>query len=144
MKAAHLVGPKHFEIVDAEVPEVRDGNCLVKLERWSICGSDIRYEYGTVFPEEHYPVEVGAPCHELAGTIVESRSDDWREGQRVIIIPSTHQGLVEYYESLPDRIIALPDDGDVGEWLMCQPSGTVLFALQQVGTLLGRTVLVIG
>ena len=27
---------------------------------------------------------------------------------------------------------------------MCQPSGTVLFALQQVGTLLGRTVLVIG
>ena len=144
MKAAHLVGPKHFEIIDAEIPEVRDGNCLVKLERWSICGSDMRYEYGTVFPEEHYPVDVGAPCHELAGTIVESRSNDWREGQRVIIIPSTHQGLVEYYESLPDRIIALPDDGDVGEWLMCQPSGTVLFALQQLGTLLGRTVLVIG
>ncbi len=144
MKAAHLVSPKHFEIVDAEIPEVRDGNCLVKLERWSICGSDMRYEYGTVFPEEHYPVEVGTPCHELAGTIVESRSDEWREGRRVIIIPSTHQGLVEYYESLPDRIIALPDEGDIGEWIMCQPSGTVLFALQQVGTLLGRTVLVIG
>ena len=144
MKAAHLVGPKRFEIVDAEPPEVRDGNCLVKLERWSVCGSDIRYEYGTVFPEEHYPVDVGTPCHELAGTIVESRSDDWGEGQRVIIIPSTHQGLVEYYESLPDRIIALPDDGELGEWLMCQPSGTVLFALQQVGALLGRTILVIG
>ena len=144
MKAAHLVGPKHFEIVDTEVPEVSDGNCLVNLERWSICGSDMRYEYGTVFPEEHYPVDVGAPCHELAGTIVESRSDEWREGQRVIIIPDTHQGLVEYYESLPNRIIALPDDGDIGEWLMCQPSGTVLFALQQLGTLLGRTVLVIG
>ena len=67
MKAAHLVGPKHFEIVDAEVPEVRDGNCLVKLERWSICGSDIRYEYGTVFPEEHYPVEVGAPLPRVGG-----------------------------------------------------------------------------
>ena len=144
MKAAHLVGPKHFEIVDVDVPEVRDGNCLVNLERWSVCGSDIRYEYGTVFPEEHYPVDVGTPCHELAGTIVESRSDQWREGQRVIIIPDTHQGLVEYYESRPERIIALPDEGDIGEWLMCQPSGTVLFALQRAETLLGSTILIMG
>lgn len=144
MKAAQLVGPKNFEIVDADLPELQNGNCLVKLERWSVCGSDIRHEYGTIFPEDHYPVEVGGPCHELAGTIVESRSDLWSEGQRVIVIPSTHGGLVEYYESLPDRMIAFPDDGDPGEWLMCQPSGTVLFALQQAGTLLGKSVLVIG
>lgn len=144
MKAARLVGPKHFEIVDADVPEVRAGSCLVRLECWSVCGSDIRYEYGTVFPEEHYPVEAGAPCHELAGTIVESRSDAWREGQRVIVIPDSHAGLVEYYESLPDRMIALPNEGEIGEWLMCQPSGTVLFALQRVGRILGTTVLVVG
>jgi threonine dehydrogenase-like Zn-dependent dehydrogenase len=144
MKAAQLVGPKHFEIVDAETPTLNDGNCLVKLERWSVCASDIRHEYGTIFPEEHYPVDVGAPCHELAGTIVESRSDQWQEGQKVIVIPGTFGGLVEYYESAPDRMIAFPDDGDPGEWLMCQPSGTVLFALQQAGTILGKTVLVMG
>lgn len=144
MKAAQLVGPKHFEIVDVETPTLSDGNCLVKLERWSVCGSDLRHEYGTIFPEEHYPVAVGAPCHELAGTIVESRSDQWQEGQKVIVIPGTFGGLVEYCESRPDRMIAFPDEGDPGEWLMCQPSGTVLYALQQAGTLLGKTVLVMG
>ncbi len=144
MKAAHLVGPKHFEIVEAGVPHLADGNCLVKLERWSVCGSDIRHEYGTIFAEEHYPIQVGGPCHELAGTIVESRSDHWREGQRVIVIPGTHGGLVEFYESMPNRMIALPGEGDLGEWLMCQPAGTVLFALQQGGTILGKSVLIMG
>lgn len=144
MKAARLVGPKHFEITDAPIPHTRDGNCLIQLERWSVCGSDIRYEYGTTFPEEHYPADTGAPCHELAGVIVESRSKLWREGQRVIVIPTSHAGLVEYYQSPPDRMIPIPDDGDPGDWLMCQPSGTVLFALQQAGTLLGSTVLIIG
>ena len=144
MKAARLVGPKQFELADAPIPRTQDGNCLVKLERWSVCGSDIRYEYGTVFPEGHYPAEIGVPCHELAGVIVESRSESWGEGQRVIVIPTTHGGLVEYYQSPPDRMIPIPDDGDLGDWLMCQPSGTVLFALQQAGTLLGSAILIVG
>ena len=31
MKAARLAGPKHFEIVDTEMPTLVDGQCLVKL-----------------------------------------------------------------------------------------------------------------
>ena len=41
-------------------------------------------------------------------------------------------------------MIPIPDDGDLGDWLMCQPSGTVLFALQQAGTLLGSAILIVG
>ena len=67
MKAAQLVGPKRFEIMDAEMPVIRDGECLIKLERLSICGSDIRHGYGPVYPEEEYPLDVGKPCHECAG-----------------------------------------------------------------------------
>ena len=63
MKAARLVGPKHFEMVEAEVPVPVDGQCLIKLEKLSVCGSDIRHEYSHLFPEEHYPVRLGAPCH---------------------------------------------------------------------------------
>ena len=51
MKVAQLVGPKLFEFLDLEMPTIKDGECLIKLERVSICGSDIRHGYGpTVLP----------------------------------------------------------------------------------------------
>ena len=91
MKAAQLVGPKRFQFVDVEMPTAKDGECLVKLERVSICGSDIRDGYGPVLPEEEYPFPAGKPCHELAGVVVESRTDEFREGQRAIVLPPTGQ-----------------------------------------------------
>ena len=92
MKAAHLAGPKRFEMVDAEMPVARDGECLIRLECVSICGSDIRHGYGDFHPEEEYPLILGKPCHECAGTVVESRTDEFREGQRVIVLPEIGQG----------------------------------------------------
>ena len=145
MKAAQLVGPKRFEFVDLEMPTARDGECLIKLERLSICGSDIRHGYGPVYPEEEYPLAVGRPCHECAGVIVDSRTDEFKEGQRVIVIPAVGSaGLVEYITSHPARMIALPDHGDLTEWVMCQPSGTVLYACQKMGNLFGKSVLIMG
>ena len=144
MRAARLAGPKHFEFVDTEIPTASDGQCLIKLERVSVCGSDIRHGY-QVHPEEEYPMTVGLPCHELAGVVVESRTDDFREGQRAIVIPTRGSGgLVEYIVSSPDRMILLPDEGPLDEWIMCQPSGTVLYACQQMPNLLGKNVLVLG
>ena len=146
MKAARISAPKTWEIMDADTPTVEDGQCLIKLERWSVCGSDIRHGYGDVYPEESYPMRVGGPCHECAGTIVESRSDEFREGQRVIVLPGVdgNGGLVEYMASSPDRMALLPDEGDLSEWVMCQPSGTVLYSCQQMGAILGKRVLIFG
>lgn len=145
MKAAQLVGPKRFEFMDTEVPTPKDGECLIKLERMSICGSDIRHGYGPVYPEEKYPLALGRPCHECAGVVVESRTDEFREGQRVIVLPTVDSGgLVEYIASNPGRMIGLPDDGDLTEWVMCQPSGTVLYSCQKMGNILGKSVLILG
>lgn len=146
MKAARISGPKQFEILDVDVPEPRDGQCLVKLECWSVCGSDIRHFYGPTFPEECYPLGIGAPCHECAGTVVESRSDKFREGQRVIALPSFDGtgAMVEYLAADSNRMVALPDEGDLTEWVTCQPAGTVIHGCQKVGTLLGKRVLIIG
>ena len=144
MKAARLAGPKHFEIVDTDMPNLVDGQCLVKLERVSVCGSDIRHGY-QVHPEEEYPMPLGSPCHELAGVVVESRTDGFREGQRAIVIPPRGTGgLMEYIASGPERMILLPDTGPLDEWVMCQPSGTVLYSCQQMPNLLGKNVLVVG
>jgi L-iditol 2-dehydrogenase len=145
MKAARLAGPKHFEFVDVETPRANDGQCLIKLERVSVCGSDIRNHYGPVLPEEEYPMSPGIPCHELAGVVVESRTDSFHEGQRVIAIPYRGTGgLCEYILSEPSRMALLPDEGTLDEWLMCQPSGTVLYSCRQMGSVLGQNVLILG
>ena len=145
MKAARLVGPKRFEFLELETPTASDGQCLIKLERVSVCGSDIRNHYGPVKPEEEYPMDPGVPCHEVAGVVVESRSDSFQEGQRVIAIPYRGSGgLCEYILSEPSRMALLPDSGPLDEWVMCQPSGTVLYSCKQMGSVLGKNVLILG
>ena len=147
MKAARLVGPRQFEMVEAEVPAPLEGECLIRLEKISVCGSDIRHEFSQIFPEEHYPGRLGVPGHECAGTVVESKSQEFAEGQRVIIYPGRgvrSGGLVEYIAATPDWMCALPEEGDLAEWVLCQPSGTVLYSVQQMGSLLGKDVAVVG
>ncbi|NQW24096.1 MAG: zinc-binding dehydrogenase [SAR202 cluster bacterium] len=144
MKAARLVGPKHFEFLETDDPIASDGQCLIKLERISVCGSDCRHGF-QIHPEEEYPMPIGLPCHELAGTIVESRTDEYNEGQRVIVIPARGTGgLMEYIASDPSRMILLPDTGPLDEWVMCQPSGTVLYSCQQMPNILGKNVAIMG
>ena len=90
-------------------------------------------------------MEPGRPCHELAGVIVDSRTDAYHEGQRVIVIPSRGLGgLCEYTVSDPGRMILLPDEGSLAEWVMCQPSGTVLYSCRQMGSVLSKNVVVFG
>ena len=145
MRAARIVAPKQFDFVDLDMPQAGDGECLIKLERVSVCGSDIRHGYGPIEPEEHYPMPAGRPCHELAGVIVESRTDAYHEGQRVIVIPDRGTGgLMEYLVSRPGRMILLPDEGPLDEWVMCQPPGTVLYSCKRMDTLLQKNVLVLG
>ena len=144
MKAARLAGPKHFEFIDTDMPVAGDGECLIKLERVSVCGSDCRHGFN-IHPEEEYPMEPGRPCHELAGVIVERRTDEYREGQRVIAIPARGSGgLMEYTKSDPSRMVLLPDEGPLDEWVMCQPSGTVLYSCQQMPNILGKNVVIMG
>ena len=145
MRAARIVAPKQFDFVDLDMPQAGDGECLIKLERVSVCGSDIRHGYGPIEPEENYPMPAGRPCHELAGVIVESRTDAYHEGQRVIVIPDRGTGgLMEYLVSRPGRMILLPDEGPLDEWVMCQPPGTVLYSCKRMDTLLQKNVLVLG
>ena len=145
MKIAQLVGPKRFAIVDTVIPTAKDGECLVRLDSVSICGSDIRHGYGPVMPEEAYPLALGKPCHECAGVVVESRTDEFREGQRVIVIPTMEMGgLSEHLVSNPGRMVALPDYGDLSDWVMCQPTGTVFFSCKKMGNIMGKSILIMG
>ena len=144
MKAIQVAGPRRLELTDVPVPEPGEGEVLVKLEALAVCGTDMM-AYRHPQPEEDYPLAPGTPCHECAGTIVQSGSAEWPEGRRVIYLPALNlNGGAEYVVAQPETLVALPDEGDMGLWLMCQPWGTVLYALERVGPVAGKNVAVLG
>ncbi len=144
MKAIQVTGPRRIGLVEVPKPQPSPGQVLVRLEALSICGTDMML-YRHPQPEESYPLTVGAPCHECAGTIVESQLPDWPEGQRVIYLPALNlDGGAELVAANPEDLVALPQEGDLGEWLMCQPWGTVLFSLERMGSVFGKKVAVLG
>ena len=144
MRAMQVTGPRRIELVEVAKPSPAHGQVLVRLEALSICGTDMML-YRHPQPEESYPLATGVPCHECAGTIVESQTPDWPEGQRVIYLPALNlDGGAEFVAASPEDLVALPDDGNLGEWLMCQPWGTVLYSLERVGSVIGKRVVVLG
>ncbi len=40
--------------------------------------------------------------------------------------------------------VPVPDGTDPAKWVLCQPVGTVLYARQQIGTILGKRVVILG
>ena len=145
MKAARVVARRTIEFLDVPEPgPLEKGEVQVKLESLSICGSDIYLEYDADLPEEDYPFVPGAPMHECAGVVVESRDSDYTEGQRVIVIPREVAGMQEQVVQTADRLIKLPEWGDLSEWVMCQHSGTALFSARRWGNPMGKKIAVIG
>ncbi|MCH7593094.1 MAG: zinc-binding dehydrogenase [Chloroflexi bacterium] len=149
MKAYQLTGPRRLEQIEAPDPEPADGQVLLKIQHVSICGSDTHLNFEPALPEERYPHAPGLPCHEIAGTIVESKNPDHPVGQRAIILPSftpsagmTSGGLAEYISA--DKIIPIPDYGSTADWVMCQPAGTALQASREWGISNDKTFAIIG
>ena len=114
MKAARLTSPKTFEFMEVETPTPADGQCLIKLESVSVCGSDIRSTYGPTHPEEEYPMAPGRPCHEVAGVVVESRTDAFKVGQRVMRATTISPTLGENPRVSKIFIIVPPSNDTVG------------------------------
>jgi threonine dehydrogenase-like Zn-dependent dehydrogenase len=145
LKAARVVARRKIEFLDVPEPgPLENGEVQVKLESLSICGSDIYLEYDADLPEEDYPFAPGAPMHECAGVVVDSRDPDYKEGQRVIVIPRDVAGMQEQVVQTADKLIKLPEWGDLSEWVMCQHSGTALFSARRWGNPMGKKIAVIG
>jgi L-iditol 2-dehydrogenase len=142
MKAARLVGPRQFEILDVDTPKPNPGEVLVRLEYASICGSDL-LNYNRVLPEEDYPLRIGLPCHETSGVVEESMDDSLKKGDRVVALTYTG-GLMEYVTIAANRCIKVPEHVDPQLAVLCQPIGTVVYAVQKLGSVLGKKVVILG
>lgn len=153
MKAAQITGYRKVEIRDIpDLEDLEEGHVRFKTECISICGSDIHSAFDKVIPEEDYPLPPGMPTHEVASIVVESKDERYPVGSRAIVIPNYRKpdgslgtgGAVEYIDQTHDRIIQLPDWGDLEDWLMLQHSGTVLYSAKHWGNIFGKKIAVLG
>jgi threonine dehydrogenase-like Zn-dependent dehydrogenase len=66
------------------------------------------------------------------GFVAESRSEQFKEGDRVLALPTIpHTGLAEYFVSSDDRAVLLPD-GQANHLVLSQPLGTVVHAYRKL------------
>lgn len=82
MKAIVYVGPNTLEVMEREIPEVKEGQILVKVDRAGICGGDLGI-YKGLHPRAKAPLIFG---HEFAGT-VEVDGKVFKKGDKVTINP---------------------------------------------------------
>jgi len=115
---------------------------LVRIEYAAICGSDL-LTYDKVFPEEGYPLSTGRPCHETVGIVEESMADSLKPGDRVVALTYTG-GLLQYTTIAADRCIYVPPSVDPKLAVLCQPIGTVIYAVRKLGSMLGKKVVILG
>jgi threonine dehydrogenase-like Zn-dependent dehydrogenase len=148
MKAGQIVAPRRIEIIDIPEPTLADappGLVKVRIERACVCGSDSPF-FAYNHKPEAYPMRPGFSIHECLGTVVETTSPRFREGDFVLALPGDFQGgLCEYFCTPEDRVIPLPRNAvPLEQILLTQPLGTVVWACQKLGNLLDQDVVVVG
>jgi threonine dehydrogenase-like Zn-dependent dehydrogenase len=143
VKAVQLVAPQQLKFVDLPAPVPQSGQVLVRMDYLAVCGSDLKF-YDRTMPDVMYPMAAGRPCHECVGTVEASTVPQFQPGQRVIALIQTG-GLVEHAVVPAELLVPLPDsDIDPALWVLCQPMGTVMYAVHRIGSVLGKRVVVVG
>ena len=145
MRAAQLVEPKSFKIVEVPDPKPRRGELLLKVAACGVCTGDF---YAWSGNGRNYPMMAGAPGHEVCGSVVEiGESDEGRIGielgQAVTAITFPGSGYAEYVVAPASQVVTLPSEYRerivLGEPLAC-----AMNAMRRSGVLPGDSVLVIG
>jgi L-iditol 2-dehydrogenase len=96
MKAALLYGKELLEIAEIPVPEIGDGEILLRVKSAAICGTDIRMiRNGYKGVDAGHPLVLG---HELAGVVerVSAGVRGFRPGMRVAVAPNMGCGQCEW------------------------------------------------
>ena len=156
-------------VEEMPVPQVGDGDVLVKIKASGICGSDLMEWYRI----KRAPLVLG---HEVAGDVVQvgKAVKNYKPGDRVFAIHHVpcdecpeclkdHHtackvlqkvnnfnpgGFSEYLlvtgKSVETGLMVLPEEMSYEEGTFIEPLGTILRGQRMVGTLPGDTVVVIG
>jgi L-iditol 2-dehydrogenase len=170
MTAAVLYGREHLQIESVPVPQIDDGDVLVRVQAALTCGTDVK-----VFRRGYHARMIVPPAlfgHELAGDIVKVGKDvrKFRVGERVVAANSApcmecfycrrgnqnlcedllfNNGAYAEYIRIPARIVErnmyeLPAHITYKDAALVEPLACVLRGLDETGIQSGDTMTIIG
>lgn len=164
MKAWVLYGPNDIRFEDREIPAIREGEVLLRVEAAGICGSDIPRIYDT--GAHVHPLILG---HEFAGTVVKS-DDPVLIGKRMGVFPlipcqncdmcrqkkyemccnysylgsRCDGGFAEYVRVPAWNLIELPDEVSFEHAACLEPLAVAVHASRRAKVVEGDTAVIIG
>ena len=144
MKAVQVVERGKAVFIDAPKPEWQPGHALVRPQKLSLCGSDIRMLHFA--SAESYPYPPGTTGHEVIGVVeqVDSAETDFRVGDQALVLAPGHRAMSEFYLAPLSHVLPLPEGKPIEHLLQAQQFGTVIYASQRLPNLVGKSVVVIG
>ena len=170
MKAVLFYGPQNIKYQETEIPPLKKGEILVKIDSALTCGTDVKtYKRGHPVLIKKIPSGFG---HEFAG-IVEKTAEDvnnFKVGDRVVCANSAPCGDCFYckrgefnlcenldllngayaeYIVIPERIVKkntliVPDDLPLYKAAFCEPLANVVHGVARTDIQAGQTVGIIG
>ncbi len=139
MKAALFYGKKEdMRIETVEIPEIGDGDVLLKVHGSGICGSDARSYFNGVEERYKIPIVFG---HELTAEIykVGNKVKGCSPGERVVVAPIYGCGQCEFCtsgkENLCENVVVIgcTFDGGYAEYMVIPEKGVERGALVKIG-----------
>jgi threonine dehydrogenase-like Zn-dependent dehydrogenase len=142
--AAVLTGRHQWRVAEVPVPATAPGEVLIRTEIAAVCGSDLHAAADATSAQPP-----GYPGHEAVGTVIESRSERFGPGDRVLCVPpaATSRCFAQFQVLAEASVIPLPPLVPASELVVAQQLGTAIFAMKRFwpardGS--GRTAAVLG
>ncbi len=134
MKAAVLIEPGKLELKEAKNPECPNGGVLIQIIACGICAADVK------MTEKGHPALVlpRIPGHEIAGVVAESRTDEFRAGERLQVAPGLRCGSCFQCKRGHDNqcekreIIGFTRDGGFAEYIAVPLQGEIVGAVNRL------------
>ena len=168
MKALVYKGKQNIVLDNVNIPELNEGEALVKVAYAGICGSDV-----TVYEGKNPRVPMGTIIgHELSGEIVEVKGGNCslKIGDKVTLEPIiacgkcffcrtgdyhacqnfkllgiyTHGGFAEYVKAPVEKIYKLPGNVPLQSGALIEPLSVAVHAVKQSSLKYGDNAVIIG
>ena len=149
MWAYRLAGPGRFErCSEAEPEEPGGGQVVLRTTSGGICGSDLPFFLGATTPggtskESMFGVP-GFPLHEITGQVVASAHPDHAVGDQVVGWASRTDGVAEFVVTSGDEVAKYRAELAPEIAVAIQPLACVLYAVEKMGEVAGKDVVVLG
>lgn len=168
MKTAKIYGARDIRIEEAELPELKEGMVVVKVEFAGICGSDMHEFIGGTYPIRTQPVF----GHEFSGTVIKLGEGvtNAKVGDRVAVEPlipcgtcvnckkgfrnlcvngggygyTLSGGFAQYAVVKQENIFHLPDQMSLELGALVEPTAVAVHAVRQSQLKLGDTAAIFG